>query len=133
MIEMTFINNDIKFNTRIYTTIESLVQVFQCVLYNQRISTRKFLHYVLHAKVLVSVFDEMNAVQATTISILGLHLHSAELVLGSVDDQYVSEAWMIRFRRSSKRIEKFGWSIEWEMKRHHHHHFQTNRKIRVVH
>jgi hypothetical protein len=66
----------------------------------------------------IFVFDEVNAIESTGVTVLGLNSNCVELVLRSVGDQHVSEAMVIRFRCSSERIEKFGGSFFWKMKCH---------------
>ena len=96
----------------------SFVNVFQFGLDHLWVSSGEFIHDIFQSKVPISVFDKVNAIEFTGVAILGLNSNCVELVLRSVGDQHVSEATVIRFRCSSKRIEKFGESFFWEMKCH---------------
>ena len=68
-------------------------------------------------KFLFFLSDEMDAIQATTVAVIGLYSHGVELVLGSVGDQHVFEAAAIRIWCSSKGVEKFRGVLRWKVER----------------
>jgi hypothetical protein len=97
-------------------TQNSFVNVFQFGLDRLWVSSWEFIHDIFQSKVSIFVFDEVNAIESTSVAVLGMNSNCVELVLRSVGNQHVSEATVIRFRCSSERIEKFGGSFLWEIK-----------------
>ena len=90
-------------------TQNSFVNVFQFGFDRLWVSSGEFNHDIFQSKVFISVFDEMNAIESTGVAVLGLNSNCVELVLGSVGNQHVSEATVIRFRvpvRMNRKIQR---------------------------
>ena len=67
----------------------------------------------------MSPVEVVQTIPSAGVGVVGLDLKRTVVVLRSViDDQEVGETEVIRFWCASQRIEKFGGSHEWKVKRH---------------